>query len=576
MKRPRFLVAVAEEPTELAAIEARLKGRRDAGPKGLMVVLRAESALVFAEPGESRRWGKHAVLIGSIFSRDGRGPLRPSDDDADAGILVERGWGGYIFVSVRGTGSGVQLFRAPLGDLPCYHSSVGRGLLFGSDLSLLCAAGLPRPKVNAPELARHLAADDLRTAATCLEGVSEIQGGECLTIRHGWTTRDVLWSPWNLGADIAISGDPAARIREAITNCVCTLANQSTGVVLKLSGGLDSSIVAACLRHSDRPFLLVNLATHDPASDEREYARIVARAIGGALHEHFREPSGVVVEHSAAARLPRPTARSFAQETARIVGEAAAGSRSDVVMDGGGGDNIFCSLQSARPAADCLLMHAGARTFSRTVQSIAELAQASVWAVARRALAIRNRRLPDYPWDIDLSFLSSDAQAEGSRATHPWLHAPAGALPGRAGHIALVAAAQSVVEGFDVEEALPTYSPLMSQPVVEECLRVPTWLWFENGHNRALARRAFSSELPQSIVSRRSKGAPDGFLAELFESNQAKIRSMLLDGALMRLGLLDADLLEAALADTGPVRGHDFLRLMRLTDVEAWARCWTG
>ena len=135
--------------------------------------------------------------------------------------------------------------------------------------------------------------------------------------------------------------------------------------------------------------------------------------------------------------------------------------------------------------------------------------------------------------------------------------------------------AQSVAEGYDVEAAVPTFSPLISQPLVEACLQVPSWLWFDSARNRAIARRAFVGRLPDATLQRRSKGAPDCFIAELFEANRPKIRTLLQGGLLRELGLIDVDKLTLALDDNIPVRGHDFLRIMQLVDAEAWARCWS-
>ncbi|MGK4422636.1 asparagine synthase-related protein, partial [Klebsiella pneumoniae] len=72
--------------------------------------------------------------------------------------------------------------------------------------------------------------------------------------------------------------------------------------------------------------------------------------------------------------------------------------------------------------------------------------------------------------------------------------------------------AQSYVEGHDPQDLLPTVSPLLSQPLVETCLGVPSWLWFEGGRNRVVARRAFAGDLPADVIWRRSKGTPDSFV----------------------------------------------------------------
>lgn len=47
---------------------------------------------------------------------------------------------------------------------------------------------------------------------------------------------------------------------------------------------------------------------------------------------------------------------------------------------------------------------------------------------------------------------------------------------------------------------------------------------------------------------------------------------MLLGGVLASRGLLDTELLAQVLDNRGPVTGHDFFRIMRLVDVEAWVR----
>jgi asparagine synthase (glutamine-hydrolysing) len=132
-----------------------------------------------------------------------------------------------------------------------------------------------------------------------------------------------------------------------------------------------------------------------------------------------------------------------------------------------------------------------------------------------------------------------------------------------------------VVEGTDVEDGIPLCSPLISQPLVEACLRVPSWLWFEDGHNRFVARSAFRDQLPVDVLDRDSKGAPDCFVADLYDANRSKIRELLLGGLLRREKLLDDKAVDAALDNQAPVEGHGFLRLMRLVDAETWARSWS-
>jgi asparagine synthase (glutamine-hydrolysing) len=582
--RPRYLVAVTEDKARLAALKARLLATPAACEDGRILLERSGLILFVVGPGVSKL-GEDGALIGSVFTRGAASGVTLDEGDQQAAVasrgasLIRRCWGGYVAVLSDAEAGSVDILRAPLGDLACYWTSIEGMMLFASDLSLMRAAGMPSPSIDGAALARHLAAEDIRRSETCLEQVRELPGGQRITVEGGRCKLDTLWSPWIFAAperQLSDAEEAARRVRDAALHCVGARASAFNHVLLKLSGGLDSSIVFACLHHSKRPFTAVTLATHDPSGDERAHAGTVARSAGVHLVERYRDPSRVALERSAAARLPRPTARSFTQETARIAGEVASETGSEAIFDGGGGDNIFCSLQSARPAADCLMSEAGRGFFWRTTESIAQLAQTSLWAVARRAWMMKSRRFPDYRWPLEIRFLSAEARAElDGAANHPWLIAPTATLPGKAAHVALIAAAQSVAEGFDMEVALPTFSPLISQPLVEACLQVPSWLWFEAGRNRATARRAFAGRLPDATLQRRSKGAPDCFIADLFEANRPTIRAMLTRGALSDLGLLDMETLSQALDDRAPVRGHDFLRIMQLADAEAWARCWS-
>ena len=578
--RSRYLIAIAEPSSRLGSVKARMQSLSEAH-----VVLEHGPVLVLAIGRQFQPLARRGILIGTIFTRGSSGPAE-LDKAAEEMVLSTRGaslirgcWGGYVAVIADAEAGRVDVVRAPLGDLACYWTSSDGLVMFASDLALMRAAGMASPPVNHQALVRHLAAEDLRRSETCLAGVHELQGGERTTVCRGTIGRDVLWSPWTLAADewqIANPNEAARRVRGAALHCVGARAGGLGPILLKLSGGLDSSIVAACLSETQGPFSCLTLATTDPAGDERDHAGLVARALGVPLIARYREVSNVNVEQSAAARLPRPTARAFVQETSRIASEVALETGCKVIFDGGGGDNVFCSLQSARPAADALMSDAGERFFWQTAKAIAQLAQASIWTVARRAWLTKWRRSPAYRWELDTRFLAPEAAKHiGEDSAHPWLVAPMGMLPGKAAHVALIAAAQSVVEGFDAEDTLATYSPLISQPLVEACLQVPSWLWFENGRNRAIARRAFQTHLPAATITRRSKGAPDCFIADLYDANRSVIRDMLLGGVLGGHGLLDTDALLEALDDDAPVRGHDFIRVMQLVDAEAWARCWS-
>lgn len=520
--------------------------------------------------------GRVAAAIGS----SGR-PLAAAEIDEPeeaAQHLVRDCWGSYVAAFVSPSGQ-LTIWRAPLGDLPCYTQRQGSDLLLASSPRLLAAFAAKPLQICREAIARQLAFAYLQAQDTCLEGVEELAGGQCLVWSAAGIERRTIWSPWIAATrkpPITDPADAASRLRNVARQCVAGSARALDSVLLKLSGGLDSSIVAACLADSGIPFRALTLVTDDPAGDERRYARMVARHIGVELIEARRDPARIDPSLSPARDLPRPSIPLFRQESDRIAAEEAERSGSALVMDGGGGDNVFCALQSASPVADCLLRRAGWRHCAPTAASLAEMAQVSVPAVLHAAISRAVRPSRGYRWPLQSDFLSQDARAFLARAPHPWLQAPPGALPGRAAHVALIAAAQSYVEGLDPIRDPPLAVPLLAQPLVELCLRIPSWLWFDGGLNRAVARRAFAGELPPAILRRRSKGTPDSFLAQIFELHRQRIRDELLGGALRSQGLIDLPALLALFASGRPLADGELQRIMALYDAEIWCRAWSS
>jgi asparagine synthase (glutamine-hydrolysing) len=114
--------------------------------------------------------------------------------------------------------------------------------------------------------------------------------------------------------------------------------------------------------------------------------------------------------------------------------------------------------------------------------------------------------------------------------------------------------------------------PLLAQPVVEACLRVPSWMWIDGGRNRAIARDAFSEALPETILNRRSKGTFMNYTASVYRRSRQTIASFLLDGSLQAQGLLDRAALERYLAQPPVARDDTFMRLFDLCMIENWVR----
>lgn len=575
----RYLAIVSHDRDARAAICDRVRSSGFATEMNL-----SRSTILVGEGLSSVLLGECGAILGPIYTPGRSGALatlRQSEIDTTFSsrgqFLVDRFWGGYVAVLDAPNLPDPIGLRAPFGWLPALHCQSGGVALLASDVELLQATGLCRPRLDPAALARCLLASDIRRRDTALAGVTELRGGQRSAVLAASMPED-LWDPWRHADDARQFGDRMEarhRVRELTDYCVRERTQGSERPLLLLSGGLDSSVVAAALHNAGRRPCALTLTGADAGSDEREPAMRVTQHLSIPLRSAPLLLDAVDITRSASAHLPRPVSRSFSQAVAASTRGAASAFDATMIVDGGAGDNIFCSIRSPAPLADCLLARAGRPHFWPVAATLSELSGASLATLAWRGWARARSRRP-YVRQPNVSLLTDTARAYTESALdHPWLRAPPGIPPGKSVQVALLAPAQSVAEDRDPQDHFAADSVLISQPLIETCLKIPTWLWFDRGCNRAAARHAFADALPEATTWRRSKGSPDGFMVALLEHNRAAIRDLLCGGVLADLGLLDVPATLALVEDPRPARGSDFARVLQLADAEVWARSWT-
>ena len=263
----RFVAAFAIDPGQAAASRARIAAFVARSP-GFRLAF-AEGAATIAVEASAQTWqDRGTVVTGALFER---APLRPTaalSPGAFAAIggsrgahLVRHHWGGYVALLADPKGTTLDIIRGPLGELPCYIADEHGTVVAASDMAALRACGHARV-IDPAALARHLLVGDLRRGETCLTGVRELAGGDRLALAATGAAIEPLWSPWSFTApDGRTAEERDAALRDTARACVAARAAPFRHVVLKLSGGLDSSIVAACLAGTGRSFSCVTLAT---------------------------------------------------------------------------------------------------------------------------------------------------------------------------------------------------------------------------------------------------------------------------------------------------------------------------
>ena len=578
MSAPRFLALTGDAEQLRAWLSGFVPVAEP--PVRLNRVFDAPDLVIFASPetplvalDEER-----GLLLGQLFK--GHNPSVPiAALDASASrhagwshgrSLLEGRWGKFV-AFLRGDQS-VAVIREPSGTIPAYFAKTAGLQIYFSHLELALGAGYRPPAIDEEFLRQWLTYSFLRTARTGLEGCNELLPGTARISSAAGTRIETIWSPWHAAdaeREVRNFDEAARRLREVALGTVAAQLAGTERPLLELSGGLDSSIVAACLKAGGIDFKAVTFATRTPAGDERDYARRIAQALSVDLLEEGED--ALPLDLSPPSPTLRPPLSPVLQPLERAFSGAARASGSRDLVTGAGGDNIFCYLTTAAPALDAF-GQLPLRDAMATLQDVATLGDCTIWKAGRFALRKQMRRTKRPIWTRDDRFLLPAAMADAPEA-HPWLAAPEGVSAGKIEHVEALVRIQHFLQPEHASgEAM--HHPLLNQPLIETCLAIPTWLWVRGGRNRAVARHAFADLLPPTIVRRRSKGSLASMCSRTFALSASRLSDLLLGGELERRGLIDAAEVQAYLATAENPRGEAYFRIFDLVSLELWLRAW--
>lgn len=525
--------------------------------------------------------GTRGVAIGHLFTRgppsrrvSALGPAEARQIVENARSLLVDYWGGYVMLCTNAAGQ-IIVLRDPSGALPCYMRRDGDIITLAGDVADLASPG--PDKVDFEEIARIVASADAPGAKTCLAGITELLAGECLIIERDSVTVERWWSPWDhVAPDLTLDlTDTAEKLREIVSDCVGIWASCFSSILLGTSGGLDSSIVAAAAAPRARRLNCLNLYGSDFDGDERRYANALVQTLGLELHESSLDLADVDVGRAPAPHHPWPNAPFFKQAIEAIHTQVQQEYATDAHFSGNGGDGIFCGMRSALPLLDHWLTKGARAEVYSTFCDLCILSGSDAITVIRHALEKYRRNDGRHMIRYDFQGFDPDVaeQIKAAGPMHPWSRAPSDVLPGKTTHVAFLQRCQRSIELYPRASAPPHVAPLHSQPIVEFCLSIPTWMWISNGRNRAVAREAFKGSLPPVIAGRTGKGGPGGFSLSIYNRHRVKLHETLRDGVLARAGILNLELLDAP--EEPSWRGTERVqRILALGAAEQWARWW--
>ena len=254
--------------------------------------------------------------------------------------LLQRLDGMYAIAILDRATRELHLARDRFGEKPLFYSCSKGRFAYSSNLLALAALDWVSDEIDTQSLNRYLALHYVPGDATIFKAIKRVLPGERLAVSiDDPVPRQHRYYALALGAEKTISDDDLAALIEASVESRL-VADVPVGIFL--SGGLDSSILAAVAAKRHPGIATFSMGFQSASHDESLYAQLIADQIGSD-HHHFRfdEESFRSLLPKVAAALDEPVGDQaqvplfwLCQEARRHVKVALSGEGADEVFAG--------------------------------------------------------------------------------------------------------------------------------------------------------------------------------------------------------------------------------------------------
>jgi asparagine synthase (glutamine-hydrolysing) len=550
-------------------------------------------------PIVTRLDGEDGIVIGPLFERSAgrKGRVRALANANARRVVATRGdmlikeyWGNYVALWRDREKRATTVLRDPCGAVPCFMTQQpGVDLLFAHAEDVADFQGLSFT-IDWDYLQAFILFDYFVTEHSGLKEVKELLAGQRLEIGAG-NLKHFSWA-WN-GADIAAHPNLQSfeeakyELRATAEDCFAAWGTEYRDVVVRLSGGLDSSIVLNLLRRvSDTKITAMHLLGTGYERYEDRLAKLAAAHAQVELIEIPMNPrSADLRKMLVTPRIARPHMQIMGVEGEEIVTRLCGQLSADCLMAGHGGDVLFLQRASAKHVlTDYLRLNGLGPDTLRIGYEAATLQSHSVWKSLSGAFSATILRRPWQPFAfLDHELISKHRllTARGVQTVqntymyHPWLHDAAKLPRGIADQVLGFLTLHNYYSRTGCGLTRDMLHPLLSQPIAELALRTPTYVLGHGGLDRALERQTFADLIPDEVFRRIGKGGISHYQLQSMPKNADFLREFILNGRLLAHDFLDRAKTERMLSPNYPVHGGGIEHVYQLAVLEAWVSSWS-
>lgn len=495
------------------------------------------------------------------------------------------------------------LARDRVGIAPLFWSEADGAIVFASEAKALFAGGRVRCAPSARGLACAFTFWSTPAPQSVFEGVRAVLPGRTLTFGADGRVRERTFASLRFAPDTRRFRDAreaSEELERRLSRAVTLRLRADVPVGAYLSGGLDSSVIAALVRQADSsPLETFSLRFEDQRFDEGSAQRRMATLLGTRHHEVVVGPAQIqdalqrVVWHAEAPLLRTGPAPMFLLSTLvrqhgmRVV---LTGEGADEFL---GGYDIFKEAKIRRFWARRADSAWRASLLGRVHPYVANAASGSMWReFFRRGLERTEDPLYSHRlrWDNTawaLRFLAPEVRGalEGSDVEAIVSSAAGGhwrdSTPlGRAQSVEVATFMTPYLLAAQGDRAVMSSSvegryPFLDPDVIEMCLALPDSMKICGLRDKVVLRELARRHLPDEVWKRRKWPYRAPISSSLFGPRApAFVRELLSPEALGACPLIDAKpaaaLAGRAMAATGELREREEMALVGLLTLQVW------
>ncbi len=464
--------------------------------------------------------------------------------------LLERLRGQFAFAIHDRRRRRLFLARDQVGVLPLHHTLTPDAFVFGSEAKAVIAFPGVERAVDLVGLDQVLTFPGLVSPRTMFQGVEALPGGHYLLVEDGRVERHRYWDFGRPDPDAPEMGEAeyAEQLLELLDRSVRRRLRADVPIGLYLSGGLDSSLIAALAERAAPGHPTFSVAFPGDDINESGFQRLMAERISSPHHETRIGPDEIVdglrrmVLH---AETPvKETYNTCSLALSRSAREAGA----RVVLSGEGADELFGGYVGYRLDG----LRPGPRTFGSPVEEALERRVRTVlWGdpgvgYERSYHAWRRSKMPLYSEGV------RDAFAQADCLNHPVVdeRALAGRDPlDQRSYLDLRLRLADHLLGdhgdrMAMANSVEARHPFLDLDVVEFAASVPARLKVNASGEKYLLRRSARGLVPDTIIGREKFGFRAPGSPAVLRSGAEWVADTLSPALIAKQGYFDPEVVE--------------------------------